>query len=117
MPRWRNGRRGGLKIRYQKWCVGSTPSLGTTEIDTKNPPTCESGDFLLKVMWLSCRYCYSKGGRQTSQHTTTLSRSSLIVKFEQPDIIVQGSLSRNKTYTLVWPRGLGLQLKTIPSEP
>ena len=29
-PRWRNGRRGGLKIRYPCGCVGSNPSLGTT---------------------------------------------------------------------------------------
>ena len=29
-PRWRNGRRGGLKIRYPNGCVGSNPSLGTT---------------------------------------------------------------------------------------
>ena len=30
VPRWRNGRRGGLKIRYPRGCVGSSPSLGTT---------------------------------------------------------------------------------------
>ena len=31
-PRWRNGRRGGLKIRCPKGRVGSTPSLGTTSV-------------------------------------------------------------------------------------
>ncbi len=29
VPRWRNGRRGGLKIRYPTGCVGSNPTLGT----------------------------------------------------------------------------------------
>jgi len=29
MPEWRNGRRGGLKIRCQQWRVGSTPTFGT----------------------------------------------------------------------------------------
>lgn len=29
MPWWRNGRRGGLKIRCQKWRVGSSPTQGT----------------------------------------------------------------------------------------
>jgi hypothetical protein len=29
MPRWRNGRRGGLKIRFPLGSVGSSPSLGT----------------------------------------------------------------------------------------
>ena len=29
-PGWRNGRRGGLKIRYLNGCVGSNPTLGTT---------------------------------------------------------------------------------------
>ena len=29
MPEWRNGRRGGLKIRWPQGCVGSTPSSGT----------------------------------------------------------------------------------------
>jgi septal ring factor EnvC (AmiA/AmiB activator) len=28
-PEWRNGRRDGLKIRYSKGCVGSTPTSGT----------------------------------------------------------------------------------------
>src|SRR4029077_20143772 len=29
-PEWRNGRRGGLKIRWSQGRVGSTPSSGTT---------------------------------------------------------------------------------------
>ena len=29
-PGWRNGRRGGLKIRYPQGCVGSSPSPGTS---------------------------------------------------------------------------------------
>ena len=29
-PGWRNGRRGGLKIRYLHGCVGSNPALGTS---------------------------------------------------------------------------------------
>ena len=29
LPAWRNGRRGGLKIRYLFRCVGSNPSAGT----------------------------------------------------------------------------------------
>ena len=29
-PEWRNGRRGGLKIRWPQGCVGSTPSSGTS---------------------------------------------------------------------------------------
>ena len=29
-PGWRNGRRGGLKIRYLHGCVGSIPAPGTT---------------------------------------------------------------------------------------
>ena len=29
MPRWRNGRRGGLKIRFLQRSVGSSPSLGS----------------------------------------------------------------------------------------
>ena len=29
MPEWRNGRRGGLKIRCQQWRVGSSPTSGT----------------------------------------------------------------------------------------
>ena len=29
MPEWRNGRRGGLKIRWSQGRVGSTPSSGT----------------------------------------------------------------------------------------
>jgi hypothetical protein len=28
-PRWRNGRRGGLKIRFLQGSVGSSPSLGS----------------------------------------------------------------------------------------
>ena len=28
-PEWRNGRRGGLKIRYPQGCEGSTPFSGT----------------------------------------------------------------------------------------
>ena len=28
-PEWRNGRRGGLKIRWSQGRVGSTPSSGT----------------------------------------------------------------------------------------
>ena len=30
VPEWRNGRRGGLKIRWSQGRVGSTPSSGTT---------------------------------------------------------------------------------------
>ena len=30
LPEWRNGRRGGLKIRCPQGRVGSTPSSGTT---------------------------------------------------------------------------------------
>ena len=30
-PEWRNGRRGGLKIRCQQWRVGSSPTSGTAE--------------------------------------------------------------------------------------
>ena len=30
MPRWRNGRRCGLKIRFPQGSVGSNPALGTT---------------------------------------------------------------------------------------
>ena len=33
-PEWRNGRRDGLKIRYSKGCVGSSPTSGTQEIHT-----------------------------------------------------------------------------------
>ena len=29
MPRWRNGRRGGLKIRFSRESGGSSPFLGT----------------------------------------------------------------------------------------
>jgi hypothetical protein len=29
VPRWRNGRRGGLKIRFLQGSVGSSPSLGS----------------------------------------------------------------------------------------
>jgi hypothetical protein len=29
VPRWRNGRRGGLKIRFPQGSVGSSPSLGS----------------------------------------------------------------------------------------
>ena len=29
-PGWRNGRRGGLKIRYSNGCVGSNPAPGTS---------------------------------------------------------------------------------------
>ncbi len=32
VPRWRNGRRGGLKIRSPKGGVGSSPSLGIIRI-------------------------------------------------------------------------------------
>gem|GEM_PF-5460616 len=32
MPRWRNGRRGGLKIRFPEGSVGSSPSLGKARI-------------------------------------------------------------------------------------
>ena len=28
-PKWRNGRRGGFKIRYSQGCEGSSPSFGT----------------------------------------------------------------------------------------
>ena len=31
MPGWRNGRRGGLKIRYLYGCAGSIPAPGTTK--------------------------------------------------------------------------------------
>jgi len=31
VPRWRNGRRGGLKIRFLQGSVGSSPSLGTSQ--------------------------------------------------------------------------------------
>jgi hypothetical protein len=30
-PRWRNGRRGGLKIRFLQRSVGSSPSLGSNQ--------------------------------------------------------------------------------------
>jgi hypothetical protein len=29
-PKWRNGRRAGLKIQYTQVCVGSTPTSGTS---------------------------------------------------------------------------------------
>ena len=29
MLEWRNGRRKGLKIPYQQWCVGSSPTSST----------------------------------------------------------------------------------------
>ena len=35
MPGWRNGRRGGLKIRYPNRCVGSTPTPGTNFLPRK----------------------------------------------------------------------------------
>jgi hypothetical protein len=31
MPKWRNGRRGGLKHRWPQGRVGSTPTFGTTD--------------------------------------------------------------------------------------
>src|SRR5690606_17674392 len=31
LPVWRNGRRGGLKIRCQRWRVGSSPITGTRQ--------------------------------------------------------------------------------------
>ena len=31
VPRWRNGRRGGLKIRFLQGSVGSSPSLGSSQ--------------------------------------------------------------------------------------
>jgi hypothetical protein len=34
MPGWRNGRRYGLKIRWEKSREGSNPSLGTNTINT-----------------------------------------------------------------------------------
>ena len=33
-PEWRNGRRDGLKIRYLKGCVGSTPTSGTNMVSS-----------------------------------------------------------------------------------
>lgn len=33
MPKWRNGRRAGLKIRYPQRCVGSSPTFGTFLLD------------------------------------------------------------------------------------
>ena len=36
MPGWRNGRRGGLKIRYPRGCGGSSPFPGTTFSDAKS---------------------------------------------------------------------------------
>ena len=30
-PKWRNGRRGGLKIRFPQGSVGSNPTFGTAE--------------------------------------------------------------------------------------
>ena len=35
-PEWRNGRRGGLKIRWSQGRVGSTPSSGTILSPTSN---------------------------------------------------------------------------------
>ena len=37
MPKWRNGRRGGLKNRCQQWRGGSTPTFGTTFLEIKFP--------------------------------------------------------------------------------
>ena len=45
-PEWRNGRRGGLKIRWSQGRVGSTPSSGTIAF-------CFLGSS--RVFWLSCR--------------------------------------------------------------
>src|SRR5215469_13965500 len=39
-PEWRNGRRGGLKIRWPQGCVGSTPSSGTTILAEKRGENC-----------------------------------------------------------------------------
>ncbi len=37
-PEWRNGRRGGLKIRWPQGRVGSTPSSGTSTIHPAKKP-------------------------------------------------------------------------------
>src|SRR5262249_46332473 len=34
-PKWRNGRRGGFKIRYSQGCEGSSPSFGTTNVKSR----------------------------------------------------------------------------------
>jgi hypothetical protein len=36
VPEWRNGRRGGLKIRWSQGRVGSTPSSGTIIYSTSS---------------------------------------------------------------------------------
>ena len=38
LPRWRNGRRGGLKIRSPQGGVGSSPSLGTKVVSLVTHP-------------------------------------------------------------------------------
>ena len=39
-PKWRNGRRGGLKHRWAKTRVGSTPTFGTTAERRLTPGEC-----------------------------------------------------------------------------
>ena len=46
-PGWRNGRRGGLKIRYLNGCVGSTPTSGTNFPGTKKASDRSQGPLLL----------------------------------------------------------------------
>jgi hypothetical protein len=86
-PRWRNGRRGGLKIRFPQGSVGSSPSLGSTQTgrqlvgdfirSTREGPNPESREFYQGYFGLAkSTIGFHTTGQDISQFLSKLPRTN-----------------------------------------